>query len=432
MADSPGSPLSSIASDDLSDREDSKQGFSPSTANMPPSKRRRTGVTSWDRNTPVSTSFQEEQPPASPSTSISSDTSGELPNSPGTLALIGGSQDDDYSGLGNDQVTVCRWEGCDVGDLGNMDALVEHIHNDHVGSRQKRYSCEWSDCSRKGQSHASGYALRAHMRSHTREKPFYCALPECDRSFTRSDALAKHMRTVHETEALRPSDPVSKYHSAPLSAVGTPTSTPASKVQRIKLKLSHPPRDEPERFSESAPEDHHLHGAAGDDLDEYELPEFSRESGFDDHELQLPPRDLYRLLRRQIHWAEKEGVELRSEWEKIRPKRKHAWLEKEAIFDDVIDAQLRLFSALVANEGVPVTPAVGGSTAANGIDKPSAEQQQQQLQQEQQQQEQQQQQQQQRHDSDDSDDDEDEDEDEEDDQGHTEVRPKLESEPVAA
>lgn len=177
MTESPGSPLSSIASDDMSDRDDLKQGFSPSGSNMPPSKRRRTGVASWDRNTPVSTTFQDDLPPPSPSTSISSDTSGDIPNSPNTLALIGGSQDDDYSGQGNDQVTICRWDGCDAGDLGNMDGLVKHIHEEHVGSRQKKYSCEWSDCSRKGQTHASGYALRAHMRSHTREKPFYCALP---------------------------------------------------------------------------------------------------------------------------------------------------------------------------------------------------------------------------------------------------------------
>lgn len=225
MADSPGSPLSSVASDDvdMSDRDDrSKQGggvstptsttntntnintntntsatantnpntntnpnkpsasTSASTSNMPPSKRRRTGMNTatWDRNTPVSTSYQDEPPaPPSPSSTISSDTSAEIPNSPTTLSLIGANQDEDYSGQCNDQVTVCRWEGCDDRDLGNMDDLVQHIHNEHVGSRQKKYSCEWSDCSRKGQTHASGYALRAHMRSHTREKPFYCALP---------------------------------------------------------------------------------------------------------------------------------------------------------------------------------------------------------------------------------------------------------------
>ncbi|KAB8238847.1 hypothetical protein ETB97_000963 [Aspergillus alliaceus] len=358
MTESPGSPLSSIASDDMSDREELKQGFSPPASNMPPSKRRRTGgVSSWDRNTPVSTTFQDEIPPASPSSSISSDTSGDIPNSPSTLALIGGSQDDDYSGQGNDQVTVCRWEGCDVGDLGNMDDLVQHIHNEHVGSRQKKYSCEWSDCTRKGQTHASGYALRAHMRSHTREKPFYCALPECDRSFTRSDALAKHMRTVHETEALRPSDPVPKHHNPP-SAMGTPAGTPASKLQRIKLKLSHPPKEDPEQYSESVNGD-------PEDLDEFEIPEFSPELGFDDHELSLPPQQLYRLLRRQIHWAEKEGVDLRDDWERIKPKRKHAFLEKETIIEDVCDAELRLFSLLMSSDNV------SSSAVTNGVNKHS-------------------------------------------------------------
>ncbi|KAL2835999.1 hypothetical protein BJY01DRAFT_222633 [Aspergillus pseudoustus] len=361
MAESPGSPLSSVASDDMSDRDDSKQGFSPSTsgAAMPPSKRRRTGVASWDRNTPVSTSFQDELPaPPSPSSSISSDTSGEIPNSPNTLSLIGANQDEDYSGQCHDQVTVCRWDGCDFKDLGNMDDLVQHIHNEHVGSRQKKYSCEWSDCPRKGQTHASGYALRAHMRSHTREKPFYCSLPECDRSFTRSDALAKHMRTVHETEALRPSDPVPKRHDL-LSSAGTPVGTPASKLQRIKLKLSHPPRDDIDQYSESINDD-----TAGTDLDEFEFPEFTPETGFDDHELEMSPHDLYRLLRRQIHWAEQEGAELRNDWDKIQPKRKQAWIEKEAIFDDMMDAEVRLLSTLAA--GVTGPPAPAASTS-NGV-----------------------------------------------------------------
>lgn len=54
---------------------------------------------------------------------------------------------------------------------------MQHIRAEHVGGKHKKYLCEWADCSRKGQPHASGYALRAHMRSHTREKPFYCSIP---------------------------------------------------------------------------------------------------------------------------------------------------------------------------------------------------------------------------------------------------------------
>jgi hypothetical protein len=178
--DSPGSPLSSVGSLETSDHESMKhesRAHSPSTSNMPPSKRRRTGVASWDRQTPLSSVQDEIHPPPSPTASISSDSSGDIPNSPSILSLLGTNQEEDYSGQSTDQVTICRWEGCTAGDLGNMDGLVQHLHNEHIGSRQKRYSCEWSDCTRKGQTHASAYALRAHMRSHTREKPFYCTLP---------------------------------------------------------------------------------------------------------------------------------------------------------------------------------------------------------------------------------------------------------------
>ncbi|KAL9709079.1 hypothetical protein Ac2012v2_007892 [Leucoagaricus gongylophorus] len=35
---------------------------------------------------------------------------------------------------------------------------------------------------------------------HTGEKPFTCSKPECDKSFTRSDALAKHMRLQHNVD----------------------------------------------------------------------------------------------------------------------------------------------------------------------------------------------------------------------------------------
>ena len=101
---------------------------------------------------------------------ISSDTEGDVPNSPGMSRL------DDEEGH-HEQVTVCAWDGCDRGDCGDMDQLVAHIHSAHIEGRGKKYTCEWTDCSRKSHPHASAYALKAHMRSHTREKPFYCALP---------------------------------------------------------------------------------------------------------------------------------------------------------------------------------------------------------------------------------------------------------------
>ncbi|KAK2767761.1 hypothetical protein FQN54_003920 [Arachnomyces sp. PD_36] len=363
MADSPGSPLSSLASEEFT--EDMKFDDQAHSPHMPPSKRRRTA---FDRHTPIS-SIHDEPGPVSPSTSISSDTSGELPISPNTSSYIGGVLvEDDYSGQGAGQITVCRWDGCDVGDMGDLDGLVKHIHDEHLGNRPKKYSCEWSDCNRKGQTHANRSALRDHMRSHTREKPHYCHLPECDRSFTRSDALAKHMRTVHQTEALRPSDPIPKHHNphqpgATASSATTPTTS--TKTPRIKLKLSNPSSKDHNNGS-------NMDAADPEDPEALPIPEFSAETGFDEHELSLPPKQLYRVLRRQIHWAEKEGVELRRKWEDVlQPLRKRAWREKEAILEDVINAEIKVVGTGPSvrvrreeeEEGAEGMQATGGDTA---------------------------------------------------------------------
>jgi len=172
MADSPGSPLSSHASSEFTedvkteDREQSFDGLLDQESHlMPPAKRQKLGASSY-QSTPLSQLelLQEDD-------DISSDTSGDVPNSPATGQAY--TADDDHG----EQVTVCKWRNCPVGDTGDMDALVQHIHDDHIGIRQKRYACEWEGCSRIDANHASGYALKAHMRSHTREKPFYCALP---------------------------------------------------------------------------------------------------------------------------------------------------------------------------------------------------------------------------------------------------------------
>lgn len=167
------------------------------------------------------------------------------------------------------------------------------------------------------------------------------------------------MRSVHETDTMRPSD--SK--SANAGSLGSVVGTPVAKLQRIRLKLSQPkePATEPEHPHESilstATTTTTTLPSEAADTDETSIPEFGPELGFDDHELSMHPRDLYRLLRRQIFWAEKDATQLRAEWDELRPKREQAWLEKEAIFDDVIDGELRLFSAIVGDVGGPTAPA---------------------------------------------------------------------------
>ncbi|KAG9232923.1 hypothetical protein BJ875DRAFT_62867 [Amylocarpus encephaloides] len=303
MADDspPGSPLSTISSDAL------EADYGSVATQMPPAKRQKIEDASM-RATPTSHQIDFD------AIDESSDTDGEVPNSPSNLR-----PDDDDN---HEQVTICAWDGCEAGDLENMDKLVEHIHNEHIETRQKKYTCEWMDCNRKSLAHASGYALKAHMRSHTREKPFYCALPECDRAFTRSDALAKHMRTVHETEALRPSDPIPK------------SMQPAKTSRRLKLTLknSHSLSEEPQPGP--------TNGTTNGDVPLKWTSSYHLELGFTPEEEAKGPEELYRHLRRELIWAEAEAEMLKRQAEEMEQIRKNEWLEKEVLLGQVIKNEI--------------------------------------------------------------------------------------------
>ncbi|KAL2885474.1 INO80 complex subunit 1 [Ceratocystis lukuohia] len=244
---------------------------------------------------------------------VSSDTDGDIPSSPANTRF----DDDDFQ----EQVSCCAWEGCNAGDQGNMDRLVDHIHNEHIEGRQRKYTCEWTGCSRKSMAHASGYALKAHMRSHTREKPFYCYLPECDRAFTRSDALAKHMRTVHQTEDLRPSDPVPKSHLS-----GGPNG------RKLKIILKTPTSTTSN--DESLLDDSLL-------LDDLEGDHFTQlsEEDFTKEELEMPLEKLFRRCRLQLQWSEEEGEKLLKEIQIMEETYKREWLDKEVLLAQVIQSE---------------------------------------------------------------------------------------------
>ncbi|KAK4943588.1 hypothetical protein LTR10_016883 [Elasticomyces elasticus] len=370
-----GSPLSDIDSDEFPEdvkfhprshshsRESTLSGSDDDIASpmstvarvpgMPPAKRRKTGASSYDHATPQSGSTVIA--PRSPTGSISSDTSGSVPTSPSfahlgpthplSTAYAAAQANPENPELADYvQVTKCLWEGCTDPEQGNMDKLVAHINDVHIVPRQKKYYCEWDGCARKGQPHTSAYALKAHMRSHTKEKPFMCSLPECDRSFTRSDALAKHMRTVHETEALRPSDPVPRGHTGGISNGGVS----AGGIKRLKLTIGGKQNGDkkaslvgelpplPTSHTVAAlglkPEDVEMADGEGseelaDAVDVDSVPmtlPLTEEyyptdiwSDMDEYERNLPPSQYFRLLRRQIHWAEQEGHDLQRDLEDL-------------------------------------------------------------------------------------------------------------------
>ncbi|ORY33368.1 hypothetical protein BCR39DRAFT_503895 [Naematelia encephala] len=91
----------------------------------------------------------------------------------------------------------CEWADCEAA-FNDQEGLVKHLHNDHIGAGRDVYMCEWNKCSRRGQKQATRHSLITHIRAHTGERPYTCSVPGCNKTFTRSDALNKHLRSLHD------------------------------------------------------------------------------------------------------------------------------------------------------------------------------------------------------------------------------------------
>lgn len=238
------------------------------------------------------------------------------------------SDDDVY----NPKPQICHWVGCET-QVANLDALVDHLNEVHFGARKSKYQCDWAGCSRQGMVQPSRFALVSHMRSHTGEKPFYCSVPECDRNFTRSDALAKHMRTVHETEQLRPSDPQFKTHHS--GVIGNVDAVVEHLEPRSLHTLATTLESETRAMGRTN-EAQKITEIVKDTTPVLRIMEYP-----EDGDLQTMPSEtlktLYQDLKRKEAWALQLQKDLKKELKVGNRKRRRLWLEKEGLLDQIMN-----------------------------------------------------------------------------------------------
>jgi hypothetical protein len=171
------------------------------------------------------------------------------------------------------------------------------------------------------------------------------------------------MRTVHETEALRPSDPVPK---------SMQSGGPAGKSSKLKIILK--------TASHTTHDDSVDDSSVGDDGASDLFTPLTAEQGFSKMELNLPLEKLHALCRCQVKWAESDGDVLRKECKKWENLYKQEWLEKEVLLDQVVQSEIgwhnRRRAVLSGAVDVPVPEVVAngagdgeehaGSDVANG------------------------------------------------------------------
>ena len=139
------------------------------------------------------------------------------------------------------------------------------------------------------------------------------------------------MRTVHETEALRPSDQTPRNHSQA-----------NSKPQRLKLIVNARPHN---GIGDSLIGEDSIGHSAGGSFTVYntsngEQTNLPSDILLNKEELALPPGQLFRLLRRQLHWCKEESGRLKTETQGLESVHKAEWQDGMLAMANLIEAEL--------------------------------------------------------------------------------------------
>lgn len=95
----------------------------------------------------------------------------------------------------------CKWlvghatgaiEPCGVC-VSSASDLTKHIIEQHIGSRQKEYTCYWHGCDRCQRPFSQRQKITRHIVVHTGDRPFKCTL--CDYACSEEAVLKQHLRT---------------------------------------------------------------------------------------------------------------------------------------------------------------------------------------------------------------------------------------------
>lgn len=160
------------------------------------------------------------------------------------------------------------------------------------------------------------------------------------------------MRTVHETEALRPSDPVPKS----LQGGG-----PGAKSSRLKIIIKTP------QSHATGQDDSVDEGGDGNDNEKEHFTPLNDDL-FTESELGDSLQQLHRRCRYQVKLADDEGERLLAEIKKEEEAYKQMWLEKEALLSQAIQSEMDWHDRRAAITSGAVNIQLGGpaETKTNG------------------------------------------------------------------